>query len=316
MSTYITIDGGTTNTRAALVCDDLVLDMIKLPFGIKDGRDMLAGEIRKALDALRDRHGELYKSAECILASGMITSELGLCHVDHLTVPAGLSELHSGMVRAELHELSDLPFFFVPGIKTACSSLENADMMRGEETELMGIIGSGREKTLYVLPGSHTKLITVNEKAEITDFRTMLTGEILSALYNNTILKNAFDLSRAHLNEKYLKKGYVYCREYGFNSFCFKVRILNNLFSAGNDEIYSFFLGGVLCGDVSETLKTDAALITIGGKSQLRDALKILIEDEGKFRVRCLDDEEVGLSTICGAIGIYENRKLSLRVAR
>ena len=63
----------------------------------------------------------------------------GLVNLPHITVPAGIDELHNSMEKVVLSEISNIPFCFIRGVKTECSNLEDADMMRGEETEVMGI---------------------------------------------------------------------------------------------------------------------------------------------------------------------------------
>lgn len=75
---------------------------------------------------------------ECILASGMITSEFGLCNLEHIKTPAGICELHNSMYKTYINEISELPFVFIRGVKTDAEVYENFDMMRGEETKLMG----------------------------------------------------------------------------------------------------------------------------------------------------------------------------------
>ena len=53
MSLYITIDGGTTNTRIALVRDRVIVDSIKLHVGARRGienKELLVSEIKDAIE--------------------------------------------------------------------------------------------------------------------------------------------------------------------------------------------------------------------------------------------------------------------------
>ncbi|MDO5311108.1 MAG: 2-dehydro-3-deoxygalactonokinase, partial [Clostridia bacterium] len=139
MRNYITVDGGTTNTRLSLVRDRKVMRTVKLPLGAKagiDNRDSYRAAVRDAISELRkDTGGEgIYR----ILASGMITSEFGLCNLPHISAPAGIAELHEGMYETVLADISDIPFVFIPGIRISGGDLEHTDMMRGEEAELVG----------------------------------------------------------------------------------------------------------------------------------------------------------------------------------
>ena len=91
----------------------------------------------------------------------------------------------------------------VPGVKTEGETIADADMMRGEETELIGLMEHLESAAVYVLPGSHSKLIHVDGAGRIVDFTTMLTGELIAALLQNTILKDAVYLAGTRLDESW-----------------------------------------------------------------------------------------------------------------
>ena len=91
----------------------------------------------------------------------------------------------------------------VPGVKTEGETIADADMMRGEETELIGLMEHLESAAVYVLPGSHSKLIHVDGAGRIVDFTTMLTGEMIAALSQNTILKDAIYLAGTRLDESW-----------------------------------------------------------------------------------------------------------------
>ena len=91
----------------------------------------------------------------------------------------------------------------VPGVKTEGETIADADMMRGEETELIGLMEHLESAAVYVLPGSHSKLIHVDGAGRIVDFTTMLTGEMIAALSQNTILKDAVYLAGTRLDESW-----------------------------------------------------------------------------------------------------------------
>ena len=55
-------------------------------------------------------------------------------------------------------DLADIPFVFFRGVKTA------TDMMRGEETELVGLCAAPDAGSVYVLPGSHAKIVLGGRK--------------------------------------------------------------------------------------------------------------------------------------------------------
>ena len=312
MTKYITVDGGTTNTRVHLVLNGTVTDRIKLSIGAKnaiDGKNGLKIALRDAIKALLERNGLSSRDIVRILASGMITSEFGLCPLKHRPIPAGIEELREGMQETVIAEISEIPFAFVRGVITDCADLEHTDMIRGEETELMGILRDGDEDALYVLPGSHSKLISVDRKGKIVHFRTMLTGELFAAVSQNTILKDAVEISDKEVDEPQLLNGYEYCLAHGINEALFKVRILKNVFGMSMQACYSFLLGVILCGEVREIVNAKENTVVLGGQKQLRAALDVLLSKYGHKNVIRLSNAEVEDSTAYGAVRIYEARK-------
>ena len=310
MRNYITIDGGTTNTRLSLVRDRKVVRTVKLPFGAKagiDNRDSYRAAVRDAISELRgDVGGEgIYR----ILASGMITSEFGLCNLPHISAPAGIAELHAGMHETVLNDISDIPFVFIPGIRISGGDLRHTDMMRGEEAELVGLTETPQGGCMYILPGSHSKLITTDSDGRICKFTTMLTGEMISALAQGTILKDAVDLTQSTADSAYLIKGYEYCGANGLNETLFKVRILKNLFGAEADEVYSFFLGAVLFGEVSKVAAADENNVIIGGKEQIKKAMYTLLRHVCDKEITEISKEAVDIAPAMGVISIFEYDK-------
>lgn len=312
MANYITIDGGTTNTRISLVMDGAVVDTLKFSVGARagmtDGR-LLRDTVREGIAELLQKNRKNADEIERILASGMITSEFGLCPLSHTLAPAGLAELHAVMQECELADIAPIPFVFMRGVKIDGDDLAVTDMMRGEETELMGIFrGTG----VYVLPGSHSKIITVDEAGRITAFTTMLTGEMIAALSGHTILKDAVDLTQTSVDADYLIRGFVAARKSGLNAALFQVRILKNLLGASAKACYSYFMGVVLCDEIKAIQETGAKQIYVGGKKQIKEATVLLLQKVTDATVVTVSDADVEVSSAIGAIRIYENRPLSL----
>ena len=308
MARYITVDGGTTNTRLSLVIDGRIVNTKKYNVGARasiDGKAPLMEALRCGVSELLRESALTEGDVECIIASGMITSEHGLLELPHLNAPAGLDELHDGMVRAEFPEITNIPFSFIRGVRCGDEPL-STDMMRGEETELMGIIGEN-PAGVYLLPGSHAKVVRVDDAGKITSFVTTLTGEMIHALSTETILKSSLNLNSPLCREALLE-GFNAKTLYGLNAALFKVRTMKNLFGRSDSEVYSFFLGAVLSDEIAAVSLMKPERIVIGGKRQLREAEAILLRALTECEVVCLSDDEVNSSTAAGAVKIYEHR--------
>ena len=314
MADYITIDGGTTNTRISLVRNNTVTAMKKYNIGARigiDDRTILTQTLKKGISEILTENSLCENEITAVLASGMITSEFGLFPLEHITAPAGIKELHKSMEKVALADITQIPFYFVRGVKLLSPQLEKTDMMRGEETELVGIMQKDEGECVYILPGSHSKIIFTDNKGSIIDFSTMLTGEMLHSLSQHTILKDAVNFGNAALNEQYLLKGYDYCKKNTINEALFKVRVLKNVFKCSPDETYSFFMGIAFCGEVEKILCSNPRKIIIGGKSELKEALGIILRKNSTAQIVCIDDKKVQISATMGMIKVYEyNEKI------
>ena len=80
----------------------------------------------------------------------------------------------------------------VPGIKMTHPS---PDVMRGEETQLAGLLASFPEfEGLVCLPGTHTKWAVVGS-GMVSSFRTFMTGELFDVLSRYSLLRHTVDPS-------------------------------------------------------------------------------------------------------------------------
>lgn len=308
MSEYITIDGGTTSTRVSFLKNREILDTIRVNIGARAAigeREKYIMAIKSAIDEIILRNNA--DNIERILASGMITSEFGLCSLQHINAPAGINELHNSMYETIINEISDISFVFMRGVKIDSKDISEIDMMRGEETELMGIMNEDYGKCVYVLPGSHSKIIKTDEQGNIVSFSTMLTGEMIAALSQGTILKDAVDLSVDKTDKEYLLKGYDYAKSAGINKALFKVRILKNQFNCSKEQIYSFFMGAILCDEISSIIKEEVETVVIGGREQIKKAMVLILKEKINKNIIELDEKTVDNSTSIGMIKIYEN---------
>lgn len=308
MAKYICIDVGTTNTRINLVENGKIIDTLHFNVGARfsiENKNLLKETVKKGIEEILEKNGKREEGITKILASGMITSEYGLVNLPHITIPAGIGELNASMYETVLSDISKIPFVFIRGVRTDCEALEHSDMMRGEETELMGVY---KGKGFYVFPGSHSKIIKVDSNGKIVDFKTNLTGEMISALSQNTILKNSVNLKNDRVNKEYLIKGFEYSQKFGINEALFKVRILGNLFNKSSVQLYSFYMGVVLSDEIVSILKENPERIVIGGKKQIKIPMEILLNEFSHSEVILVSDLDVNSSSVLGAIKIYENK--------
>lgn len=295
---YLLIDGGTTNTRV-IRSDGKHFSLCASAHVGAGNNAHLAAFVRKAL-AANGSEGDI------VLASGMIGSKLGLCEIPHLPTPAGISELHDGIRKVLLPEISPLAIHFIPGVKNASERLQNTDVMRGEETELYGLCENAEADALYLLPGTHTKGIRTDETGRISDFCTYLSGELISALHKSTILGNSFEFYE-ETDPDFLCQGYELCENAGINRALFKGRVLDTAFGCSSKQVYSFLLGAVLHDEIKNLVAFGAKKYILGGKKELRDAEKRLLETYFRIQAVCPPEEACTYAAARGAVKIFEN---------
>lgn len=310
MAEYLTVDGGTTNTRICHVKDGRICGRTKLRIGAgsavgKDGyAKALSDGLAEAL-AQADPEG---KNIKAVIASGMIGSEGGLMAVEHLSAPAGLAELSAGILGVELASVCRLPIFFVRGVKCGAGELGRTDIMRGEETELYGLCDKPSANALYVLPGSHSKHIITDSEGRISEFTTYLTGEMIQSLSAHTLLRGSVSLEGRELCVEQLRIGARMADELGVAAALFKTRILDKTFSASADRVYSYFLGVLLAEEIKHVLTCGKEKIIIGGKRVIAEAMAALLEGCGK-QITLVDENRAECAPALGAVRIYEYGK-------
>lgn len=142
------------------------------------------------------------------------------------------------------------------------------DVMRGEETQLLGIISlmnvDANEDSIFILPGTHSKHIHVANK-QVTSFNTFMTGEIFEILTKHSILSHAVtepeDIVLTEEEKSSFIEGVTKALESELLNSLFSVRIkqLKNHLTAHQNY---FYLSGLLIG-------SEIKYITRNGKQKL-----------------------------------------------
>jgi 2-dehydro-3-deoxygalactonokinase len=314
----VTIDAGTTNTRTTLWSDGRLVARSQSEIGVRDtaingNNNALKQAVHDTIASVLQQGGIAAADVGLALASGMITSAMGLLEVPHLVAPAGLDELAAGMVQANMPEVFAQPIWFIPGVRNQVDQVglhnfEAMDMMRGEETEVIGLLDRLKlnGNATLIMPGSHTKLVSVAERGQICGCATTLAGELLQAITQHTLISQSLGAAFADtLVPEMVRAGAAAAQQTGLARACFSVRTLAQFAGTERNERANFLLGAVLSGDLL-ALKNSRAIrmrpdtpIVITGKSMLRQALALLIEENGFFygkRIVVSDEQQADLA--------------------
>ena len=249
----IAIDWGTSSFRAfRLDADGRIRDRRAAPRGI------LTVEGGRFDAELQRQVGDWIADGETrVLMSGMIGSRQGWREAVYLPCPAGPADIAAALVAVPFEGASVL---LVPGLSHH-DAAGVPEVMRGEETQIVGVLAELGMDGVACLPGSHSKWAHV-AGGRVTGFATYLSGEAFAALRGHTILGRmmrdgptdpaAFDLGVARSGDP----GHVLHHLFG-------VRALG-LFGRLGETESAAYLSGLLVGHEAR-----AALPPGGGRVHL-----------------------------------------------
>ncbi|TVP44863.1 MAG: 2-dehydro-3-deoxygalactonokinase [Halomonas sp.] len=125
-----------------------------------------------------------------VMVCGMSGARQGWLEAAYLPVPTRLDQLSQGAVTPTLTG-NQLAVYLLPGLSQTRSTATHFDVMRGEETQLAGLVADSPDFTgLACLPGTHAKWATL-EAGTVSGFSTYLTGELYQLLASQSVLKHS-----------------------------------------------------------------------------------------------------------------------------
>ncbi|OOG45446.1 2-dehydro-3-deoxygalactonokinase [Rhodanobacter sp. C01] len=177
MSGLIGLDWGTSSLRAYRLDEaGAIRETRARPWGI---RHLPEGGFDAALTDITEGWPRLPR-----LACGMVGSRQGWLEVPYMDLPADTAQLGSAV--RSLRAKDGLDVHIVSGLRNP----QVADVMRGEETQLLGALALRPAlipDSTWILPGTHSKWARVRDGA-VTDFCTLMTGELFALLRQHSIL--------------------------------------------------------------------------------------------------------------------------------
>lgn len=329
----VALDGGTTNTRARLidVAARRVVATARRPVGVRDA--VLAGADRPLDRAVRETLEEVGQAAggirpDLVVAAGMLSAEVGLTHVPHVVAPAGIDELARGAVVRHLPAIAGSPIIFVPGVRTEAApgpdGWTKADVMRGEECETIGAwmhlrdpdradssgsVRGSHERSAFLWPGSHTKLVEVDPTGRIVRSQTTLAGEMMQAMARHTLLSASLpdELPDDPDPEAVAIGGRLVGRE-GLGRAAFLVRVAALTEALGIRERAAFWIGAVVADDVAHLARHPILGanpdVWVGGRQPLRKLYAGRLGRVHGAPVFAIDAEVAETASAFGAIAV------------
>jgi 2-dehydro-3-deoxygalactonokinase len=280
---FIAVDWGTTNRRAYRIdssgaCVD----------EFEDGKGALSvpkGEFPAAVAEIRTRLGDLP-----LLLAGMAGSNRGWVDAPYIPCPVGIDDLVKNLVWAGEREA------IIPGVSFVGQG--RADVMRGEEVQLLGGIAAGlvNPEGFVCHPGTHNKWVLLRH-GTIHIFGTVMTGELFNLLKEHSILADLLQ-GPVEPNDAF-KRGVRHAMEREtLPADLFGVRAAVLLGQANKDDASSYVSGLLIGTDVRIGLTWPAgARIGVIGRPELTRLYAAAISEADREAVE-IDGEQCFLAGI------------------
>lgn len=218
----LALDWGSTSLRAFLMdAKGAILE----ERASEDGASRITGGPAAFEQALRKVAGEWLQPQLPVWACGMVGSQHGWREAPYAECPVALDELHRSAVVVEGG--AGLRVHIVPGVSWRSGS-EAADVMRGEEIQVAGLLAAQPElaaRCRVVLPGTHSKWVEVRD-GRIVAFRTYMTGELFAVLRQHSVLGRLMPATPGGFDANGFDEGLRRAREDGVHG------LSHDLFSA------------------------------------------------------------------------------------
>ena len=286
---FITADWGTTNRRAYLIDGDgKCIDEFEDDKGILS---VSKGGFEAAVQEIRDRLGD-----RPLLLAGMVGSNRGWIEVPYVPCPAGIEDLAKALAWAEVERTA-----IVPGVSFV--DAHEADVMRGEEVQLLGAYAAGHipASALVCHPGTHNKWARL-EGGRIARFTTVMTGELFNLLREHSILADLLSGS-AEPGDAFASGVRRGLEDECLTAELFKIRARVLLGQADAKDAPSFGSGLLIGADIHAGLRQGGdAEVVVMGRPELTRLYSEALRIAGK-ECREVDGEQAFLA---GARGIAE----------
>jgi 2-dehydro-3-deoxygalactonokinase len=261
--TVVGVDWGTTHRRAYGLNQD---GQCVAEVADDDGALACKGRFAPSLQALLQ---SLQAAPGCVLLSGMVGSALGWQVVPYVdgavALPALVRHLAPvadarlpGLASAENPAPSKaVPVAIVPGYCVR-NATGQPDVMRGEETQLLGAHCLGHSDGWFVLPGTHSKWVQLRA-GQVMQLRTYMTGELFDLLGRHGTLAAAAGAADAPWDDAAFNQGVLAAQTGAALShllFGCRARVVSGDMAGSSSRAY---LSGLLIGTELHDVLHDSA---------------------------------------------------------
>ena len=204
-----------------------------------------------------------------VVICGMAGARQGWVEAGYVDTPAHLTDILDRAARVP-DQSRDIRI--LPGI--AQRDVTSPDVMRGEETQLLGVVGlDGAGEADVCMPGTHSKWVSVRG-GTVEGFGTFMTGELFSVVARDTILSHAVAGAEAAEDIDAFKRAVAvaYDQPALASSLLFQVRSGQLLFggsaAAARETISGTLIGLELAGGLGGRMLREPVTLIASGRLQ------------------------------------------------
>jgi len=234
-----------------------------------------------------------------LIISGMTSSSIGIVEIPYSSIPLPVDGTGIKTVFIAADEFFEHDLLIISGVRSS------DDVMRGEETQLIGCIETGQlvKNGLYIFPGTHSKHILVRDN-HIRDFKTYMTGELFALLSQKSILKNAVEKGSQPDPDSF-KQGLRDAVSTNLLNAFFKVRTRQLFDVCDKNENYGYLSGLLIGTELKDLAETDADVISLVSSDDISKyylaALSELLPDKN---IKAFSSEQADNASVMGQIKI------------
>ena len=301
MSEFLSCDWGTSTFRLRLAdaVKKKVLAELKTNDGIANthqqwissGRpdsERVEFYRRKLMDAISLLSEDIRKNMP-VIVSGMASSGIGLKELPYREFPFSWDLTLFPVQKINQVEKFSHPIFLVSGFKT------KDDVMRGEESLLLGCEINDNEDKIFIFPGTHSKHVFVKNKSGY-DLKTYMTGEIFNLLAEKSILR--FAVAKGG-DEKSFLEGFKTGLDGNLLHGAFLVRTRQLLLQVKPESGYQFLSGLLIGAELGQLKKMKCPVYVVCDESLKQSYLMGLETMKFSSGIYYLNSDEMLIRAHC-----------------
>jgi 2-dehydro-3-deoxygalactonokinase len=272
-------------------------------------------QLKKQIDVLAQKLGMNLATIPVVI-SGMASSSIGMEEIPYATLPFAVDGSHASIRHFEPQ--SDFPHevMLISGVKS------QQDVMRGEETQLIGLItllqlsGDKPEDAIYIFPGTHSKHMYIQQD-QLVNFDTYMTGELFDLMANQSILKDSVDTTNltkfTGTDIQAFNEGVRQSQSSSILNSLFTIRT-NQLFSKYSKKQNALYLSGLLIGtELNPLVNNEAGALVLCSGSNLSIFYELALSELAlQHRTLTIPAELVDRAASVGQIILYQNQTVKV----